>query len=371
MSLPSSPVSQAGPAERDRGSSSSWRWKVVFLCGLLALVAALVWQVANRQQNGMIAGRPLSSPQTHLHTVVISPRPGVVYLGTHYGLFTSTDGGRTWPESQGALNTNMITSIAVSPSNPNLLAVLAVPTSGLSGRMGIYVSADAGQHWRFTLPAHLAASAFPYSIQAAPGGRGHFYAFFTYAGWFETQDLGQHWSAITAGSLASIQTPSLLIDPSNPAHLLMGGDQGLFETRDDGRNWQKVAAVQGYVSALAATVPRTGQPRVIFCATDQGLYRWQEGQEIAQVGHLPAPDPPLRLAVSADGSALYALFRSDLWFSPDLGATWTRREHFPRGDMVALALDPANPEHLLAGFYSPGLVMSSSDGAVSWRVLTD
>ncbi len=370
MSLSSSPVAQTTPGPQKSGTPSARRWKFALLFGLLALIAATIWQVANRQQSGMLPGRPLSSPQTHLHTIAMSPRPGVVYLGTHYGLFTSTDGGHTWPQSQGALNTNMITSIAVSPDNPDLLAVLAVPTSGLNGRMGIYISADAGKNWRFTLPAHLPAQAFPYSIQAAPGERGHFYTFFTYAGWFETRDLGQHWSAITGGSLAGIQTPSLLIDPADPAHLWMGGDQGLFETRDDGQHWQKIAAVQGYVSALVASGSRPGEPRTIFCATEQGLYRWREGKQIAQVSHLPASEPPARLALSADGSALYALFRSDLWFSSNLGTTWTRREHFARGDMVALVLDPANPRRLLAGFYSPGLVLSSSDQAISWHVLT-
>ena len=151
----------------------------------------------------------------------------------------------------------------------------------------------------------------------------------------------------------------------------MGGDQGLFETQDDGQHWQKIAAVQGYVSALVATGSRAGEPRTIFCATDQGLYRWQEGQQIRQVSRLPASVPASRLAVSANGSALYALFHSDLWFSSNLGKTWVRREHFARADMVALVLDPTNPGRLLAGFYSPGLVLSSSDGAVTWHVLTE
>jgi photosystem II stability/assembly factor-like uncharacterized protein len=322
----------------------------------------------------MQPGRPLSYPQTHLHTLALSSRPGVVYLGTHYGIFTSTDGGRTWPQSEGGLNTSMITSIAVSPDNPDLVAVLAVPTSGLSGHIGIYVSANAGQSWNFSAPAGLPTSAYPYSIQSAAGADGHFYAFFSFAGWFETLDLGRHWHPITGASLANIQTPSLLTDPANPAHLLMGGDLGLFETRDDGQHWQQLKSVSGNVLALAATSPNEHTPRSILVATDQGLYRWQEAPDhqpqVTQLTALPAASPPTRMVMSADGRELYALCGSDLWFSGDQGTGWVKRWHFTRGDLVSLVLDPGNARRLLAGFYAPALVLVSADAGSSWQTLT-
>ena len=351
-------------------SRPSGHWKRLLLIGPLVLLAVLAWVLLNRQQTSMVSGRPLSYPQTHLHTIALSPHPGMVYLGTHYGIFTSSDGGHAWPQSQGDLHTTMVTSIAISPTNPDFMAVLTVPTSGLNGRMGIYVSADAGKTWRFTLPPHLPSPAYPYTIQSGVGEGGRFYAFFSYAGWFETRDLGRNWYAITHGSLANIQTPSLLIDPAYPDHLLMGGDQGLFETWSDGRYWQKLTAVQGNVMALAATTPQGSKLRTIFCATDQGLYRWQNGQPAEQLSNLPASSPPTRLAVSANGSTLYALSGSDLWFSTSLGATWVHRWHFARGDLVALVLNPANPNELLAGFYSPGLVLVSNDAGNSWQTLT-
>ncbi len=320
----------------------------------------------------MVAGRPLSYPSTHLHTVAMSEQPGVVYLGTHYGIFTSTDGGSTWPQSQGDLNTNMITSIAISPNNPRLLAVLSVPTSGLGRQAGVYVSSNAGKSWHFTLPANLPATAYPYIVQAGAGAYGRFYVFFSYAGWFETQDLGQHWYAITSGNLVNISAPSLLIDPANPDQLLMGGDQGLFETLNDGQSWRQITAVKGSVISLAATTPTATSPRTILCATNQGLYRWQEGQpQITQLNRLPASSPPTRMVLDTDGSALYALFGSDLWFSANLGTTWVHRWHFTRGDLVSLVLNPANSQELLAGFFSPGLVLGSSDAGRSWRILTD
>lgn len=381
MSLPPPPVSstelEPEHPQKPPGGRRSIRRRTLVFTGLaiILVLTTLASQWMNNRQNSMVPGRPLSYPQTHLHTVVLSTRPGVVYLGTHFGLFTSTDGGHTWPQNQGALNTSMITAIAASPSNPDLLALLAVPTSGLSRQMGVYVSADAGKSWHFTEPAGLAATAYPYTLQSGTGAGGHFYVFFNYAGWFETQDLGRHWHPITGSTLANMQTPSLLSDPTDPAHLLMGGDLGLFQTYDDGQNWRQIKAVSGNVLSLVATTPRENTPRTIFTSTDQGVYRWQDSPDgqthITLLSHLPAASSPTRMVVSPAGDALYALFGADLWFSADQGTTWTRRWHFARGDLVALTLSAANPRELLAGFYSPALVLISTDAGNSWQTLTN
>ena len=106
----------------------------VLLLVLLAIPVVVVWQVLNYSFNNTdptVAGQPLSNPKTHLHLVALGGQPGVVYLGTHYGLFTSTDGGQTWPQSQGVLNTLMILNLAISPSNPRVLAVIGRPSSGI------------------------------------------------------------------------------------------------------------------------------------------------------------------------------------------------------------------------------------------------
>lgn len=378
--LPSTPSPEKSGPEHARTPPVRRRFgrgRVLLTLALLAVIVALASigdQWLSRRQNSMVPGRPLSYPQTHLHMLVLGTRPGVVYLGTHYGLFTSTDGGRSWPQSQGDLNTSMVTAIAASPSNPDLLAVLAVPTSGVGRPIGIYVSANAGKSWNFTAPAGLSATAYPYTIQSGVGARGHFYVFFSYAGWFETQDLGQHWHPITSGTLTNILTPSLLSDPGDPAHLLMGGNLGLFETRDDGQSWQQIKDVGGNLLSLAATSPAGSAPRTVFAATEQGLYRWQDTQNgqihITRITSLPTSALPTRVVINTDGSALYALAGSDLWFSSDRGTTWAQRWHFTRGDLVSLVLSPTNSRELLAGFYAPALVLISTDAGSSWQALT-
>lgn len=343
---------------------------------ILLLAAAIVigWQLLNNTVNSTdptVAGRPLSNPHTHLHTIALGGRPGTLYLGTHFGMFTSIDGGKTWPQPRGALNTMMITAIAVSQSNPDLLAVIAIPVSGVGVQPGVYFSSDGGSTWNSlaSTPAALPLSAYPYTVKAGSANSGHFYAFYNFAGWYETRDMGKHWYAITSGALSNMQTPSLLTDPANPDHLWLGGDSGLYETRDDGKHWNQIAAVKGSVAAIVAS---TTSPRLIFCATDQGIYRWHEGDtQITQLTNLPMSPLPSRLAIDSTGSVLYALSGQDLWQTSDSGATWEHRSHFDRGDIIALIADPSQPQHLYAGFFLPAEVLSSNNGGHSWQTLTD
>ncbi len=356
-----------------KGTSPTRRRILRILVNLLLVIGVVVaWLLLNAYNNSTnptVAGRPLSNPHTHLHTLILGGRPGEIYLGTHYGLFTSTDGGHTWLQPHGVISTYMVTSIAVSPSNSNSLALIIIPTSGLGQQSGIAISRDGGTTWRISAPPGLSSSAYPYTVKAGSESSGQFYAFYFYAGWFETRDLGAHWSPITSGALSNMQTPSLLTDPADPNHLFLGGDQGLFETRDDGSHWMRIPAIQGNVQSIVAT---NTTPRILYCATDQGLYDWREGSaQITHISNLPMPAPPARLATDETGKALYGLSGQDLWFSPDSGTTWVHRWHFDRGDLVSLIVDPLNSLQLYAGFFLPPKVVYSTDGGSSWQTLTD
>ena len=342
-------------------------WLVIFLV-LVVIVILVGWQllgVHNNNTDPTIPGHPLSNAQTHLHTVAIGGKPGILYLGTHYGIFTSTDGGRTWPQARGMLNTLMIITIVTNPQNVNSLALVAIPSVAGSGPEGIYFSQNGGTTWTLRNPLGLSMSAYPDTIQAGTGGR--FYAFFLNGGWFETQDMGLHWHTLALHNLPLIQTPVLLPFANSPAHLLLGGEQGLFESKDDGQSWHALTGIQGSVLSLVASKTR---PTTVFCSTDQGFYTWKDGSsQIKQIA-LPATTTFSRLAIDATGDILYGLAGQNLEYSHDGGVHWTLRKHFSRGDLTALVLDPQNPEKIYAGFFLPPQVVYSTDSGKSWQILT-
>jgi hypothetical protein len=122
-SLPSAPGT-----EQEKTKKPSNRRFFVGLLITFAIIASLVggqiWMIQATSTDPKIPGHPLSNSQMHLHTLTIGNTFNMLYLGTHFGLFTSNDGGRTWPQVRGVLNTLMITVISVNPADPSSLAVI-------------------------------------------------------------------------------------------------------------------------------------------------------------------------------------------------------------------------------------------------------
>lgn len=364
---PSAPVTT--PQEK-RSPSHKKRSRVIALLSLAVIALLAGWQffsIHNTNTDPTIPGHPLSNPQMHLHTIATSSKPAMLYLGTHSGIFTSTDDGKTWPQARGALNTLMITAIVSSPQNPDALALVAIPSVSGGAPEGAYFSSDGGTNWTLRNPSGLSLSAYPYTIQAGSGGKGHFYVFFLNGGWFETLDMGLHWHMLVLHNLPAMQTPLLLSFAGDRNHLLLGGEQGLFESKDDGQTWNILPAVQGYVFSLIASKTT---PTTIFCATDQGLFTWREGT--SQIKQLTLPDSTTfsRLASDATGTILYALAGQNLEYSQDGGIHWIQRKHFSRSDIVALVLDPQDTQKLFIGFFLPPEVLSSNDSGKTWQLLT-
>ena len=350
------------------------RWLWLAALGVIALLVLVevgyqYWKNSPAATAPSVAGRPLSNPQTHLHTIALGDSPATIYLGTHFGLFTSTDGGRTWPQQRGALPGLMITSVAVSPRDPNTLAVIGISNVGDASKNGFYLSRDAGKTWQMSNPSlpgnGLGAPVSPYFVQAGTDSPDHWYVVYVGAGLYETNDAGAHWALLTPQSMASALMTSMLIDPADAQHLLLGTDTGLYQTRDGGAHWDQMADVQQTVQALAV-LPT--QPEVMLCATDAGLWRSSDGGNHFQSSAVPSFS---RLAVAGTNDRMvYGISGQQLWRSADAGSHWEKVATLNRSDLTALVGDPANAQTLYVGYFFPAAVFSSRDAGQSWQVMT-
>jgi photosystem II stability/assembly factor-like uncharacterized protein len=349
------------------------RWLWLAALGVVALLILVevgyqLWKSSPAATAPSVAGRPLSNPQTHLHVIALGDAPGMVYLGTHFGLFWSTDGGRTWPQPQGALPGLMITSIAANPVDADALAVVGLSNVGDASQNGLYLSQDAGKTWRMSSPSlpssGLGSPISPYFVKAGADA-GRWYVVFVGAGLYETRDDGAHWALLTPPTLANALITSLLIDPTGAGHLLLGTDAGLYQTVDDGGHWDAVAEVQQSVQALAV-LPTA--PETILCATSAGLWRSTDGGLHFQS---LAGSSLSRLAVAGtQNEMLYGVSGQQLWRSSDAGSHWTIAARLDRSDLTALVGDPDNAQKLYAGYFFPPAVFSSQDAGSSWQVVT-
>ncbi|MBU6509128.1 MAG: hypothetical protein KGQ73_02965 [Gammaproteobacteria bacterium] len=245
--------------------------------------------------------------------VGIPGNPDIIYVGAASGgVWKSSDGGDTWQAVFEHGDSASIGTIAVAPSNPNLLWVgtgeANVRNDTITGA-GVYYSPDAGKTWQF----------------------------------MGLKDAGQ--------------ISAIVIDPENPASVWVAAqgdpwgpnpERGVFRTTDAGKTWQKVLYVDDKTGA-STLVMEPGNPQVLFA----GMWTAQRS-------------PWTMINGSATGG---------VWRSTDGGLTWKKlTEGLPSGDTgrITLAAAPSNPEHLYALIpITHGTLWSSADLGEHWEMVSD
>lgn len=153
--------------------------------------------------------------------------------------------------------------------------------------------------------------------------------------------MGGVWIAVSGG-LFLRSANSAAIDPSDPTHLLLGGDSGLLRTRNGGRTWLAEATerVPGPITALQLAADGL----TALASSPAGIFRWAGGSwslVTAPGGAVPAR---AILAGAAPGE-IYLLGRNKIFWSRDGGASFARLEDglpsAARFTALALASPPA------------------------------
>lgn len=182
-----------------------------------------------------------------------------VFLG--WSLLSTASAERVSWEPVGLSGGGGMFAPAISPVEPNLMM--------LNCDMGAaYISEDGGRHWRMIHHAQLRGDtrcrpAFhPHDsnvIYASSGGRLRI-----------SRDRGLTFSPI--GDLTDSLYGEIAIDPSEPLVMLVGTRNGRCQiTRDAGRTWTACAGPEGQV--LGFHFDRTSNSRILFAATDKGIWR--------------------------------------------------------------------------------------------------
>jgi photosystem II stability/assembly factor-like uncharacterized protein len=339
------------------------------LCSVIAslLAAASLWPAAGFRAQapavpslGGMAWRsigPFRGGRTKAITGVPA-QPGVFYMAAvNGGVWKTTDFGRVWTPIFDDQPTGSIGSIAVAPSDPNVIYVgsgegLARPD--LSVGDGLYKSVDAGRTW-----THLGlrdGQQIPMIIVDPRDANrlfvavlGHPYGPSAERGIYRSTDGGRSFESVlskdenTGGS-------DLAFDPANPDVVYAclweqrqgpwengawaGTGGGIFKSTDGGRTWQP----------LKGGLPEEG---------------------IVQADIAVAPSNPKRLYATVASPRAVGIFRSD-----DAGETWTRITTDPRpaariggGDLPVPEVHPKNPDIVII---ASTVSWKSVDGGRTW-----
>jgi photosystem II stability/assembly factor-like uncharacterized protein len=298
---------------------------------------------------------------------------------------------------------NRVASVAGVPGDP--FVYYAGAASG-----GLFKTTDMGVHWKPIFDDQPVSSIG--SVAVAPSdpnvvwvGTGEpFIRSHISLGWgmFKSTDAGKTWSR--AGLENTGRIGRIVIDPRNPDVVLVAAqghsygpqpERGVYRTADGGRTWERTLFVNDSTGAIDLVMdPRN--PRILFAATWQleihtwgresggagsGIWKSTDGgltwkrlaghglpaTPVGKIGLAIAPSNPTRvyaLIETGDGVPIHGrdAGTGELWRSDDAGETWQlvssdrhlagRTHYYSR---MAVAPDNENEAYFLSAYYSKTL----------------
>jgi uncharacterized protein (TIGR03437 family) len=262
-------------------------------------------------------GLPLNYFQTYRAAVqfiiplVMDPsNTGRLYFAT-YQLYQTTDKAASWhvisPDlSSGGLN--FITSVAVAPSDPNIIY------AGTSdGRVQVASTALNSSNPSWSLRNKGLPNRAVKGIAIDAGNSANAWVVFSgFSGFngdnqghvFHTTDSGQNWTDVS-GNLPNVAVNSIVADPARANTLYIGTDIGVFWTVSGGNAWAQLGMGLPRVAVLALAVHQASP--TLWAAT-YGRSVWQ----------LPlSPALSFGPAFTADGVLNAASYASAALAAPD------------------------------------------------------
>ncbi len=247
----------------------------------------------------------------------VAGNPLIIYAGSASGgIFKSEDAGTTWKPIFDDQPVSSIGSLAVAPSNPNIVWAGTGETwirSHISVGMGAYKSTDAGKTWKLMgleKTGRIGRLAIdpqnPNIVFAA--ALGHSYGPQEDRGVFRTTDGGATWQRVLFVD-ENTGCSDIAMDPANPqvlfagmwqfqihtwAQMSGGPGSGIFVSHDGGSNWTRLSGhglPEQEVGKIGLAIARS-DPKRLYAIIETGTGEpWKDRR----------PDAAGDARLSADG----------------------------------------------------------------------
>jgi len=321
--------------------------------------------------------------------------PATYYFGgTGGGVWKSTDGALTWTSVFDQEGTSAVGSLAVAPSDPNIIYVgtgEACLRGNISHGDGVYRTLDGGKTWKnLGLRDSRAIGKVIVNPKnpdiAFVAALGHPFGPNPERGIFRTLDGGKTWEKVlykdeNTGGI------DVTFDPRNsnilfaalwevrrtPWSLSSGGPgSGLYRSNDGGTTWKRLdekGLPKGPYGRIGVSVAaNSDRVYALIQANDGGLYRSDDGGDTWQLvngSHSLIQRPWYYMHVIADpqDSETVYIMNVDAYRSTDGGRSFNKVK-IPHGDNHGLWIDPKDTKRMIAT--NDGGVSVTLDGGKAW-----
>jgi photosystem II stability/assembly factor-like uncharacterized protein len=315
------------------------------------------------------------------------------------GVWKSIDAGHTWKPIFDDQPTSSIGSIAVAPSDPNVVYI-GTGEANIRGNVapgaGIFKSEDAGKTWKHvwkqvgqtgTMAVHPTNPDIAFAAVL-----GHAFGPNAERGIYRTTDGGKTWQKVLYKN-DETGASDVCLDPNNPRIVFAGfwqarrrpweltsGGPGsdLYVSRDGGDTWTSLRdakkpnglPAKPWGKIGVAVAPSDSQRVYALIEADKGgLYRSDDGGENWTLAN---DTRPIRQRAWYYHTLTAHPTNADVVFAPnvpllrsiDAGKTFARVAGLHHGDTHDLWIDPKYPERMICS--NDGGVDISTDGGKSW-----
>ena len=294
------------PTRRQAASSRPWVWALAGAAAVAVIVGVAVTRSNDGSGTPSGAAKPTPGlPNTpDFHSLMVSPTdPKSLLLGTHYGVFRSVDGGRTWASDalggQDAMN-------LVRPGGQTLW---------VAGHMVLTKSTDDGKSWSDARPRGLPGLDV-HGFAADPRHPRTLYAAVAGKGLYRSTDGGNSFSVVSTDVGPAVWALAVMLD----GRILAGDVQkkGLMVSRDGGKTW--ALNLQAEIGGLALN---PADPKRVLAAGPGVLLSTNGGASWRRVLDIPEGGGPVAWSRSNPKIGYVVGFDRTLYRSNDSGQTWS------------------------------------------------
>jgi photosystem II stability/assembly factor-like uncharacterized protein len=312
-----------------------------------------VYQTTDFGQTWVQANFGLSG--LYIYSIAVDPtNSNVVYAATNTGVYKSTNKASSWQVAGSGLPSAPIISMIVDPKTPGNITVSVLD-------QGVYRTMNGGVSWQTATTGPPTSGAV--SLALNPLFPETLYAGTLKQGIYISSDHGDHWQASNGG--LSVFIRGLVVDSQNPSNMYAASlTDGFFRTTNGGTGWSNVALNDRNLFGLAIDPNKTG---TLYAATSIGVTRSTDSgstwQDLGQHN-------PYLFSMVVDSSNSQVIYtgstQGKIYKSTNGGVTWAEASTgLPLGDVVALAQNGTN--HTLYASINLNGIYVSTNGGTSWK----